>query len=312
MSDLSQFSIAVLIPCYNEAATIADVVRDFRKYLPTARICVFDNNSEDDSIERAREAGAEVWSEQHKGKGNVVRRMFSEIDADITLMVDGDATYDAASAPTMVERLIDENLDMIVGKRISTDEDAYRAGHQLGNRLLTGAVGWIFGSELTDTLSGFRVMSRRFVRSFPAMAQRFETETELTVHALQLRLAIAEQETPYFARPTGSVSKLDTWPDGFRILATILGLFILERPLQFFSMLALVFFLAATALFVPVVHEYFNTGLVMKFPSLIVAVSGYIIAVISLVMGTLLWTSARGRLEARRFRFLETPPLRRK
>lgn len=301
-------AIAVLVPCYNEAATIATVVRDFRAALPQARICVFDNNSTDATIETARAAGAEVWSERRQGKGNVVRRMFAEIDADVYLMVDGDATYDAASAPRIVARLLDESLDMVVARRVSTEKAAYRSGHRLGNRLLTGAVGWIFGRQMSDILSGYRAFSRRFVKSFPAMAEGFGTETELTVHALQLRLPVAEVETPYFARPEGSDSKLNTWADGFRILGTILKLFVLERPFQFFLIVALAFFVAASLLFIPVVYEYFSTGLVLKFPSLVVAVGGYLMALISLVMGTLLYTTATGRLEAKRYRYVSTGP----
>jgi glycosyltransferase involved in cell wall biosynthesis len=300
--------VAVLVPCYNEAATIARVVSDFRAALPGARICVFDNNSTDDSVARARAAGAEVWFERRQGKGSVVRRMFADIDADVYLMVDGDATYHAASAPLMIETLLSQTLDMVVAKRFSIDKAAYRSGHRTGNRLLTGAVAWIFGRQMTDILSGYRAMSRRFVKSFPAMTEHFGIETELTVHALQLRMPVQEVETPYYARPEGSDSKLNTWSDGFYILGTILRLFVLERPLQFFLIFASMFFLAATVLFVPVLLEYFATGQVLKFPSLIVAVGGYTLAVLCLVIGTLLYTTATGRLEAKRFRYLEIPP----
>lgn len=302
-----QPSIAVLIPCYNEEAAIGRVIGDFHSALPAARICVFDNNSSDRTAEIAEQAGAEVWHESRQGKGNVVRRMFSEIEADIYLMVDGDATYDPASAQAMIRELIDNQLDMVVAKRITTDDQAYRAGHQLGNRLLTGAVAWIFGHLLTDILSGYRAMTRRFVKSFPAMAKGFEIETELTIHSLQLRLPVSEVETPYFARPEGSDSKLNTWSDGFRILGTIIRLFVLEKPFQFFLLLSLFFMIGATALFIPVLLEYFSTGLVLKFPSLIVAVGGYLMALISLIMGTLLYTTSISRLEAKRFKYLETP-----
>ena len=303
--------VAVLIPCLNESATIARVIEDFRDALPAARICVFDNNSTDATVEEARAAGAEVWFERRQGKGSVVRRMFAEIEADVYLLVDGDATYDAASAPLLVDTLVGQSLDMVVARRETTDPGAYRAGHRTGNRLLTGAVAWIFGRQMTDILSGYRAMSRRFVKSFPAMTERFGIETELTVHALQLKLPVQEVGTPYFARPKGSTSKLHTWSDGLYILGTILRLFVLERPLQFFLILALLFFAAATVLFVPVLLEYFATGLVLKFPSLIVAVGGYTMAVLCLVMGTLLYTTATGRLEAKRFRYLEVKPLRR-
>lgn len=305
MSETAKQLIAVLIPCYNEEAAIERVISDFHAALPGARIYVFDNNSSDRTAEIAARAGAEVWHENRQGKGNVVRRMFGEIDADVYLMVDGDATYDPASARAMIRELNDRNLDMVVAKRISTDHAAYRAGHQLGNRLLTGAVAWIFGHLLTDILSGYRAMSRRFVKSFPAMASGFEIETELTIHSLQLRLPVSEIETPYFARPEGSDSKLSTWADGFRILGTIIRLFVLEKPFQFFLLLSLLFMVAASVLFIPVLIEYFNTGLVLRFPSLIVAVGGYIMALISLIMGTLLYTTAIGRLEAKRFRYLE-------
>lgn len=307
MSNPTAQSIAVLIPCYNEEAAIAQVIEDFRSELPEARICVFDNNSSDRTIEVALAAGAEVMQETRQGKGNVVRRMFSDIEADVYLMVDGDATYDAASARTMINELNDNNLDMVVAKRKSTEQEAYRAGHELGNRLLTGAVAWIFGHLLTDILSGYRAMSRRFVKSFPAMASGFETETELTVHALQLRLPVSEIETPYFARPEGSDSKLNTWSDGFRILGTIARLFVLEKPFQFFLLLSLLFVTASTILFIPVLLEYFSTGLVLKFPSLIVAVGGYVMALISIIMGSLLYTTSISRLEAKRFQYLDTP-----
>jgi glycosyltransferase involved in cell wall biosynthesis len=305
MSDSTPQSIAVLIPCYNEEAAIARVVREFRSVLPEARICVFDNNSTDGTTEEARQAGAETWSENRQGKGHVVRRMFSEIDADVYLMVDGDATYDSASARAMIRELNDNKLDMVVARRISTDDDAYRAGHQLGNRLLTGAVAWIFGPMLTDILSGYRAMSRRFVKSFPALATGFETETELTVHALQLRLPISEIETPYFPRQEGSDSKLNTWSDGLRILGTIIRLFVLEKPFQFFLLVSGLFMTAASILFVPVLLEFFETGLVLKIPSLIVAAGGYLMALISLIMGTLLYTTSISRLEAKRFQYLD-------
>jgi len=306
MNDSAAQSIAVLIPCYNEEAAIARVVEDFRSELPEARIWVYDNNSTDRTREVALAAGAEVMAETRQGKGNVVRRMFSDIEADVYLMVDGDATYDVASARAMIRELNDNNLDMVVARRKSTEQEAYRTGHQLGNRLLTGAVAWIFGQLLTDILSGYRAMSRRFVKSFPAMASGFETETELTVHALQLRLPVSEIETPYFARPQGSDSKLNTWSDGFRILGTIVRLFVFEKPFQFFLLVSLLFITAATALFIPVLLEYFSIGQVLKTPSLIVAVGGYVMALISIIMGTLLYTTSISRLEAKRFQYLDT------
>ena len=306
MNAETPLDVAVLIPCFNEEAAIATVVRDFREQLPEARICVFDNNSSDRTAEVAEAAGAEVWHEPRQGKGNVVRRMFAEIEADVYLMVDGDATYDAASARAMVDELESKKLDMVVARRVTTEAAAYRAGHQWGNRMLTGAVARIFGHLLTDILSGYRAFSRRFVKSFPAMATGFEIETELTIHSLQLRLPVGEIDTPYFARPEGSDSKLNTYRDGFRILGTIIRLFVLEKPFQFFGLLSLLFLLASSVLFVPIVIEYFATGLVPKFPSLIVAVGGYVMALLSVVMGTLLYTTSITRLEMKRFRYLDT------
>ena len=300
--------LAVLIPCHNEAATVARVVTDFRLALPDAVIHVCDNNSTDDTAKIARESHAVVWSEVHPGKGSVIRRLFAEIEADIYIMVDGDATYDAASAPAMVELLQKHHLDMVVARRIITQQEAYRSGHRSGNRILTATVGYIFGRQLTDILSGFRIFSRRFVKSFPATSHGFEIETELTVHALQMRLPIAEIDSPYFARPEGSVSKLNTWPDGFRILGKILRLFSLEKPLQFFSIIASACFLVASLLFIPVLFEYIETGLVPKFPSLIVAVGAYLLAVLWLVVGIILRTTSAGRLEAKRFAYLNVKP----
>ncbi len=301
-------TVAVLIPCHNEATTVGDVVSAFRLAFPHAEIHVCDNNSSDATAEIARQAQATVWSESHAGKGNVVRRLFAEIEADIYIMVDGDATYDAASAPAMVDLLQEHHLDMVVARRISTQQEAYRSGHRSGNRILTAAVGYIFGREMTDILSGFRVFSRRFVKSFPASSRGFEIETELTVHALQMRLPVAEMDSPYFARPEGSVSKLNTWPDGLRILGKILRLFSLEKPLQFFCIIALACFTVASLLFVPVLIEYIETGLVPKIPSLIVAVGGYLLAVLSFMVGIILRTTSTGRLEAKRFAYLNVRP----
>jgi glycosyltransferase involved in cell wall biosynthesis len=295
--------VAVLIPCHNEAATVASVVHAFRRALPDATIHVCDNNSSDATAQIAREAEATVWSERHPGKGNAVRRLFAEIEADAYIMVDGDATYDAASAPAMLELLLTHHLDMVVARRVSTQTDAYRPGHRSGNRILTAAVGYLFGRELTDILSGFRAFSRRFVKSFPASSQGFEIETELTVHALQMRLPVAEMGSAYSARPEGSVSKLNTWRDGLRILGKILRLFSLEKPLQFFGIIALGCCTVASLLFVPVLLEYMATGLVPKIPSLIVAVGGYLLAVLSLVVGVILRITSAGSLEARRFAY---------
>ena len=233
------FDVAVLVPCYNEASAIAKVVADFRAALPGATVYVYDNNSSDDTVEAAKAAGAVVRRETHQGKGHVVRRMFNDIEADIYLLVDGDATYDAPSAPAMIGKLTEDRLDMVVAARVDRDESAYRPGHRAGNWLLTGLVAHIFGRAFTDMLSGYRVFSRRFVKSFPILSGGFEIETELTVHALELELPVGEVATPYYSRPSGSASKLNTWRDGFRILRTLLKLYRTERPLPFFGALGL-------------------------------------------------------------------------
>src|SRR6184192_2580648 len=227
--------IAVLVPCFNEEAAVATVVSDFRKALPTAEIFVYDNNSRDRTVDVARAAGAIVRSERRQGKGYVVRRMFADVDADIYVLADGDATYDAPSARTMIARLVEERLDMVVGARVDREEAAYRRGHRTGNRLLSGFVTHVFGHSFSDMLSGYRVFSRRFVKSFPVLSGGFEIETELTIHALELELPVAEVNAPYYARPEGSASKLNTWRDGFRILWSIFQIYRSERPLPFFS-----------------------------------------------------------------------------
>ncbi|MDU6239171.1 MAG: glycosyltransferase family 2 protein [Bradyrhizobium sp.] len=237
--------IAVLVPCYNEEAAVAAVVRDFKQALPTATVYVYDNNSKDRTIEVARAAGAEVRSERRQGKGHVVRRMFADVDADIYVLVDGDATYDAPSAPRMIERLVAEHLDMVVGLRIDQEQAAYRMGHRTGNWMLTRFLAEVFGQAFKDILSGYRVLSRRFVKSFPVLSDGFEIETELSVHALELALPVAEIATPYYARPEGSVSKLNTWRDGFRILGTILKLYRSEKPLRFFTAIGIFFALVS-------------------------------------------------------------------
>jgi glycosyltransferase involved in cell wall biosynthesis len=297
--------LAVLIPCYNEEKAIGAVVRDFRSALPDADIYVYDNNSSDDTKGVARAAGAKVRSEPLQGKGNVVRRMFADIDADVYVMVDGDGTYDAASAPRMIGRLLAERLDMVVGSRLNTGSaDAFRAGHHLGNRLLTGTVAWIFGDRFDDMLSGYRVFSRRFVKSFPAVSAGFETETELAVHALSLRLPVAEVETPYGARPEGSVSKLRTYRDGIRISWMIIQLFREERPLAFFSLLFVVLAAASLAVGAPVLIEYGRTGLVPRLPTALLATGIMLLAFLSLVAGFILDNVTRGRREVKRLAYL--------
>jgi glycosyltransferase involved in cell wall biosynthesis len=301
---LSVSRIAVLIPCYNEAEAIAGVVRDFAAALPEAAIYVYDNNSKDATRERAAEAGAIVRSETHQGKGNVVRRMFADIEAEVYVLVDGDGTYDAASARRMVDLLLAESLDMVNGARVATAAKAFRPGHLFGNRMLTGTVAMIFGDRLKDMLSGYRVMSRRFIKSFPALATGFETETELTVHALELRLPIAEVQTPYRDRPPGSHSKLNTFRDGWRILRTIFFLVKEERPLQFFSTVAAVMIVAAVVLGVPLLTEYLRTGLVPRFPTAILATGLTILGFVSFIAGLILDTVTLGRRELKRLHYL--------
>ncbi len=304
----TRFRIAVLVPCYNEEATIAQVVHGFHQALPEATIFVYDNNSTDDTIARAREAGAVVRREARQGKGNVMRRMFSDIDADVYVLVDGDDTYDASSAPSLVEKLLTERLDMVVGSRLhSTDDAAFRRGHRFGNDLLTGFVAFLFGRSLTDMLSGYRVFSRRFIKSFPALAAGFETETELTVHALELRMPIAEVMTPYKARPSGSMSKLNTYRDGFRILMMILRLFKEERPLTFFSILFIVLTASALLIAYPVVVTFVQSGLVPRFPTAILATGIMILAFLSLAAGFILDTVTHGRREMKRLFYLAIP-----
>jgi len=299
--------IAVLLPCYNEAAAIAQTVGDFRAALPGATIYVYDNNSSDATRTIAAAAGAVVRTEKMQGKGNVVRRMFADVDADIYVMADGDATYEAAAAPALVRQLIDENLDMVVGARKSEVEAAYRRGHRLGNAMLTGMLARIFGRTFTDILSGYRIFSRRFVKSFPVLSSGFEIETEISVHALELRMPVAEQVTAYAARPEGSESKLNTWGDGFRILNTILTLFRYERPLQFFGAIAAIFAMMAVILAIPLFITYMQTGLVPRFPTAILATGLMILSALNGLCGLILDTVVRGRLEVRRLAYLAYP-----
>lgn len=296
--------IAVLVPCYNEEKAIAQTVRDFRQVLPQATIYVYDNNSRDRTVDVARAAGAIVRSEPLQGKGNVVRRMFSDIEADIYVLTDGDATYDAASAPQMIRALLEGPLDMVNGARVTDIKAAYRPGHRLGNVMLTTMVALIFGDRFKDMLSGYRVFSRRFVKSFPALTAGFEIETELTVHALELRMPTSEVKTPYRDRPVGSTSKLSTFKDGFRILFAIVVLIKEERPLQFFSLLALFFALLATLLALPVFEEYWLTGLVPRLPTAILSMGLLFLGFFSLTAGMILDTVTRGRREMKRMRYL--------
>ena len=302
--------IAVLIPCFNEAVAIARVIGDFRAALPQATIYVYDNNSTDDTVEVSRKAGAAVRREPLQGKGNVVRRMFADIEADVYVLVDGDGTYDASAAPALVERLLNDELDMVTGVRIAESASAYRAGHAFGNRALTGVVANIFGNRCADMLSGYRAFSRRFVKSFPALATGFEIETELTVHALELRMPIADVPTRYGSREAGSSSKLHTVRDGLRIGKTIVHVVKEERPLQFFSLTALLFSLASLLFGYPVLVTYIETGLVPRLPTAILAMGLMIIATLSFTAGVVLDSISNARRELRRLRYLDIPLFR--
>lgn len=300
-------TVAVLIPCYNEETAIAAVVRDFRAALPDATVYVYDNNSSDRTVEVALAAGAAVRHEPLQGKGNVMRRMFSDIEADVYVLVDGDDTYHAPSAPLLVKRLWEEQLDMVNGARVTDIVAAYRPGHRFGNLLLTGMVANIFGSRIQDMLSGYRVFSRRFVKSFPALSSGFETETELTVHALELRMPIAEIKTPYKDRPPGSHSKLNTIRDGIRILKTILILVKEERPMPFFTAVFAVLAAASVILAWPVVTTFLHTGLVPRFPTALLSTGLMLLGFLSLTCGLILDTVTLGRREAKRMRYLAIP-----
>ena len=299
--------VAVLIPCFNEQAAIGKVVADFRAALPEATIHVYDNNSTDGTAEAARAAGAVVRHEALQGKGHVVRRMFADIEADIYVLVDGDDTYEAAAAPRMVALLRDQGLDMVTGSRVGGGEAAYRPGHRFGNRVLTGLVAAVFGNRVRDLLSGYRAFSRRFVKSFPALAGGFETETEFTVHALELGMPIGEVPTAYKGRPPGSASKLNTIRDGVRILRTILVLVKEERPLPFFGLAALVLLLAGLGLFVPVLLTYLETGLVPRLPTAVLSLGLVLLSFLALACGLILVTVTRGRKEAKRIAYLAVP-----
>ncbi|MGA2054447.1 MAG: glycosyltransferase family 2 protein [Bradyrhizobium sp.] len=304
----AQPRIAVLVPCFNEEAAVATVIADFRKALPSAEIFVYDNNSSDRTAAVARDAGASVRSERRQGKGHVVRRMFADVDADIYVLVDGDATYDAASAPRMIETLLSEHLDMVVGLRVDQTQAAYRLGHRTGNRLLTGFLSAVFGQAFKDILSGYRVFSRRFVKSFPVLSDGFEIETELSVHALELALPVAELETPYYARPEGSVSKLNTWRDGVRILGTILKLYRSEKPLRFFTAIGAFLTLVSVGLALPILVTYLEEGLVPRLPTAVLSMGLMILAVLSVSSGLVLDTVTRGRREMKLLAYLAQAP----
>jgi hypothetical protein len=296
--------IAVLLPCFNEEAAIGATVAGFRAALPSATVYVYDNNSRDRTREVAAKAGAVVRAERQQGKGNVVRRMFADIDADIYVMADGDLTYDPQSAPMMVDILLAEQLDMVVGTRRHDEKHAYRGGHVFGNRLFTGLLSGLFGRTFTDIFSGYRVFSRRFVKSFPVLSSGFEIETEMSVHALELRMPVGEVETSYAARPEGSESKLSTFSDGSRILKTIVTLYRIERPVLFYGSLGALLLAAAIVLAIPLVITYLHTGLVPRFPTAILVTGMTVIAVLCFFTGLILDTVTRGRREVRRLAYL--------
>jgi hypothetical protein len=308
-TETAQPRIAVLVPCFNEEAAVATVVAGFRNALPSAEIYVYDNNSSDRTKAVALEAGAEVRSERRQGKGHVVRRMFADIDADVYVLVDGDATYDAASAPRMIERLVADHLDMVVGLRVDQAKAAYRRGHRSGNWMLTRFLSSVFGQEFKDILSGYRVFSRRFVKTFPVLSDGFEIETELSVHALELALPVAEIETPYYARPQGSFSKLNTWRDGFRILGTIVKLYRSEKPLQFFTVIGCCLALVSVGLAFPVIVTYLEQGLVPRLPTAVLSMGLMILGVLSVSSGLVLDTVTRGRREMKLLAYLSQPAI---
>jgi len=296
--------IAVLLPCYNEEAAIAATVAGFRSALPNSAVYVYDNNSRDRTREVAAKVGAIVRTESQQGKGHVVRRMFADIDADVYVMADGDLTYDPKAAPAMVDQLIAKQLDMVVGTRRHEEKDAYRGGHVLGNRIFTGLLSGLFGRSFSDIFSGYRVFSRRFVKSFPVLSSGFEIETEMSVHALELRMPVGEVETAYAARPEGSESKLSTYSDGWRILKTIVTLYRIERPVLFYGSIGALLLALAVVLAVPLVITYINTGLVPRFPTAILVTGIVVIAVLCFFAGLILDTVTRGRREMRRLYYL--------
>lgn len=299
--------IAVLLPCLNEESAIGAVIAEFRAALPAAQVFVFDNQSTDDTAAVARAAGAQVRSVALRGKGNVVRRMFADVDADVYVMSDGDGTYDAAAAPRMVSLLVADQLDMVVASRITGEQAAYRFGHRFGNRALTSFAAVIFGRAFSDMLSGYRAFSRRYAKSFPAHSSGFEIETELTVHALEMRMPVAELSAPYRARADGTRSKLSTVRDGARILLTILWLFRTEKPLAYYSIGCVASVLAAVWLAWPIVQEYLATGLVPRLPTAVLCAALILLGAILLTCGIVLDTVSRGRAESKRLAYLSLP-----
>ena len=296
--------IVCLIPCLNEEQTLVKVINDLNKYLSKPEIHVFDNNSKDNSLSLAKQNGAIVHSVSDLGKGNVVRRMFADVSGDVFVMVDADDTYELKNLDSMIKKLLNENLDMIVGKRISSTVNAYRPGHKLGNRIFSKLVKLIFGDVIDDLFSGLRIFSKRFVKSFPGHSSGFEIETELTIHALEQRLPVAEVDCNYKARPKGSVSKLNTFKDGFRILNVILILIKDEKPLLFFSILSFSFIFLSLFLGIPVILEYLETGLVDRLPTAILSGLNMIIAFLSFFSGLILDVIKKSRHERKRFNYV--------
>lgn len=297
-------NIAVIIPCYNEEVAIAQTVKEFAAALPEAKIYVYDNNSKDRTMEMARAAGAIVRSERQQGKGNVVRRMLADVDADVYVLIDGDATYDASAARKMIEMLVNDGLDMVVGSRKHTSDLAYRSGHQFGNKMLTGLLANMFGNSFKDILSGYRIFSRRFAKSFPALTTGFEIETEISVHSLELKMPVSEYETLYRERPDGSVSKLSTYRDGWRILRTMITLYRVERPLLFFGLFAALLILLSFGLAIPLGITYFQSGLVPRLPTAMLVTGLSIVGALCLFTGLILDTVVHGRREVRRLAYL--------
>lgn len=302
--------IAAIVPCYNEELTVAKVVRDLMEAVPGIVVYVYDNASSDHTSEVARDAGAIVRLEPRKGKGNVVRRAFADVEADIYLLIDGDDTYDAGAAPEMIRTLVDHRLDHVLGCRreAANDTTAYRPGHEEGNKAFNRVVGRLFGQPVTDMLSGYRVFSRRFVKSFPAMSKEFEIETELTVHSMALRVPQEELAVGFRDRPVGSESKLRTFHDGFRILELIVRLFAHERPFAFYGGLAMITFAVSLILGMPVIWDFFRTGEVLRFPTAILASSMAVIGCLSVVVGTVLTGVLRARREVARLTYLQLDP----
>lgn len=304
-----QLKIAVIIPCHNEELTVANTIRAFQEHLPQANVVVCDNASSDNTADASRAAGAKVIYEGKRGKGEAIRRLFADVDADIYVMTDGDATYDAAAAPDMIRTILSNNLDMVVGNRRPVQGDSqYRPGHSIGNRLFSKIVQLFFDSPFDDLLSGYRVMSRRFVKTFPAESKRFEIETELTIHVLEQRMPAGQQLTDYFPRPDGSVSKLSTYKDGFRILVTIFQLLRDVKPLQFFGSIALLTATIAIMLTPPIVITFLETRTVPRLPTALIIVSMFILSFVFLTCGIILDRISANRRNFHRLTYLRYPP----